>query len=125
FLGAGQLDETLEPLGVRGREPLARAEQLLEARELRDADRAEDVGEPVIEPRGRDLERAAAVDAVVAHLADPLRELGVVRRDRAALARRDDLARMERQAAEPPQAAARTATLPRAERTRRVPDKVD
>ena len=40
----------LEPLGVPAGDALTRGEQLLETGELGDPDRAEEVGQPVVEP---------------------------------------------------------------------------
>src|SRR5438105_5585708 len=122
---ARELDQAVQPRRVRRRDSLALAEELLEPPQLRNADGAEDVGEPVVQAGARDLELAAAVDAVVSELANPLRELGLRRRHSAALARRDDLARVEREAAEPTQAAAGSIAPARAERSGGVLDEHD
>src|SRR5437588_12899712 len=125
FLGARELGDRGESFRIGGGEPLPGAEKLLEALELRNPDRAEDVREAVVETGTRDLEVAAAVDAVVAHLADPLGEVCVRGRHGPALARRDDLARVERQAAEVPEPAARPPAAASAERSGRVLDERD
>src|SRR5919201_6476518 len=96
-LRARKVDETGEPLGVRGGQALTRPQELLKPAELRDADRAEDVREPVVQARARDLELAAAINAVVAHLADALSQDAVGSGHGAALAGRDDLSRVERE----------------------------
>src|SRR5689334_7215771 len=50
FVGGGQADRQVsEPLGVAGGNPLAGGEQLVEPPYLRDPDRAEDVGQAVVE----------------------------------------------------------------------------
>ena len=61
----------------------------------------------------------------MAEATDRVRDLGLVRGDRAALPGRDDLARVEREAAEPPQAAARTALPSGSEGPRRVLEQRD
>ena len=43
--------ERLEPLRVPARHALPSREQLLEPRDLRDADRAQEIGQPVVEAR--------------------------------------------------------------------------
>ena len=70
-LGGGQLDEPGQALRVRLGDAPAGGEQLVEPAQLRDPDGAEDVREPVVEPRRADLERAARLDAVVAQAARP------------------------------------------------------
>ena len=58
----------MKPLRVSGGEPPAGSVQLREAAHLRDPDRAEDVGEPVVEPGRRHV---VAPPAVVAERALP------------------------------------------------------
>ena len=69
--------------------------------------------------------RSPDVDAVVAQPPDGGRELGLVGRHRAPLARRDDLARVERQAAHQPERAAGRPAVARPERSGRVLDEGD
>ena len=64
-------------------------------------------------------------DPVVAQAAHRGRELGLVRRHGAPLAGRDDLARVERQAGEQPERAARRPAVARPERARGVLDEDD
>ena len=104
---------------------LARGEQLLEPGELRDPDRAEKVGQPVVETGRRDVEVAARHDAVVAELAERIGELRLVGRDGPALARGDDLARVERQAAHQAERSARRIPVAGAERAGGVLDEDD
>src|SRR5207248_11222482 len=120
-----EVDQTGESLGIRVGEPLARLEELLAAAELRAPDRAQDVREPVVEPRGRDLEVAVRLDSVVAHAANRVGDPGVVRRDSAALAGRDDLARMKRETAEPAEPSARPPAPAGAESSGRVLEQLD
>jgi hypothetical protein len=109
--------ETGEPLAVAGCDPLVGGTQLGEAAQLRDSERAQDVAQAVVERRPRHVVVGVRrKPAVVAERADALGERCVVRRDRAALAGRDDLPRMEREAAEPAERAARPAAARRAER---------
>ena len=95
--------------------PLARGQQLFEPGELRDPDRAEEIGQPVVEPGLRDVEVAPRHDAVVAKPANGVGELRVVGRDGAALAGGDDLPRVKRQAAHRSERAAGRATVSRPE----------
>src|SRR2546426_679947 len=88
------------PVEVALGEPRPGLEQLLEPAQLRDPDRAEDVGEPVVRARRPDLEVASRLDPVVPVAADRVGELLARGRDGASLPGRDDLARMERQAGE-------------------------
>src|SRR5262245_6966404 len=107
--------EMLEALLVPAGYPLARLEQLVQAGELRDADRTQEVGQAVVEAGRGQL--AGRDPAVVPEPADGRVEIGVVRRDRAALARRDDLARVEREAAERPERSARRSPVRSEEHT--------
>src|SRR2546427_440849 len=93
-VGRGQCDvEPSQALGIPDRDALVRGEQLLEPAELRQPERAENVAQPVVEGRTRHVVVARrGRPAVVSQGAGPLGELGVVRRDRTALACRDDLA---------------------------------
>src|SRR5205085_6236518 len=116
FVDDRRLDYVLQPLGVGVRDARPVAEELVEPRELRDADRAEDVGEAVVEPRLHDVEVAARLDPVVAHAPDRVRQLAVVRRDGSALAGRDDLSRVERETRERAERAARSRATLRGER---------
>src|SRR4051812_10465006 len=111
-----RLHDVAEPFGVAGGDARPRGQELVEARELWNPDRAEDVREPVVEPRFGDLEVGPRLDSVMAHAADRDRELGVVGRDGAALAGGDDLARVEGEAAQRAEAPARAPTAARAER---------
>src|SRR4051812_40220028 len=105
-----RLHVVAEPLGVAGGDARPRSQELVEARELWNPHRAEDIREPVVEPRFGDLEVGPRLDPVVAHAADRDRELGVFGRDGAALAGGDDLAWVEGEAPERAEAAARTPT---------------
>jgi hypothetical protein len=62
LVGTRGLDDVTEALGVPGRDPGASLQELAEARELRDPDRAEDVGEAVVQTRVRDFEAPAGLD---------------------------------------------------------------
>src|SRR5581483_1693774 len=101
LVGGRQPDRQIrEPLRVPRRDRLAGREQLLQPPHLRDPDRAEDVGEPVVERApGHVVVAVGRAPAVVAVRAHALRHRRVVRRHRAALAGGDDLAWMEREAA--------------------------
>ena len=115
----------LESLRVPAGNALARGEQLLEPLELRDPERAEHVRQPVVETGLRDVERPARDDAVMAQAPDRVGELRVVGRDGAALPGRDDLPRMEGEAAHQRRASRRAAAVARAERAGRVLDEHD
>jgi hypothetical protein len=113
----GQVAQALRvSVGDRG----ARREQLVEAAQLRQPDGAEDVREAVVEAGARHVGRDERAPAVVPQLADAAGEGVVVRRDRAALARRDDLARVEAETAGDAEPAARPPAATRAERACRV-----
>ena len=71
------VDEPREPLRVARRDALPRREQLVEPLELRDAERAEDVREAVVDA-GSAMSSPLGVEPVVAQTADRGRELGVV-----------------------------------------------
>ena len=121
FVGARQqYRQVAQPLGVPVRDSRARDEQLFQAPELRQPDRAEDVREPVVEPRRRHVRRNEAAPPVVAHGGHGFRDRGVVRGHGAALAGGHDLARMEAEAAEQAEPAAGAAPPPRTERPGRV-----
>ena len=78
LVGAGQEDgEVSEALGVAVGDPRARGEQLVEPRELRDADRAQDVREAVVQPRHGHVGRRERLPAVVRDLADRRGDLGI------------------------------------------------
>ena len=115
----------LEPLRVPPGDALARRVQLLEPRELGDPDRAEKIGQPVVEARRRDVEVAARHDAVVAEPANRVGELGLVGRHGPPLAGGDDLARVEREAAHQPERPARRVAVARAERAGGILDEDD
>src|SRR5262245_17976926 len=110
----GQAEASLEALRVAGREPLPLLEPLLQPAELGDSEGAQNVGEPVVEPRRADLEVAARLDPVVAQATDRVGHLCVVRRHRTALTGGDDLPRVEREAAEAAEAPAGPAGAARA-----------
>jgi len=108
-----------------GRDAGTRGVQRLEAAELWDANRAQDVREAVVEPRLRDVEVAARGDAVVTEPAHRVGELRVGRRHCAALARRHDLARVKGEAAQDAERAARAAAVGGAESAGGVLDERD
>src|SRR5262249_58040059 len=110
--------------GIAGRDALARGEELFEPPELRDADCAEDVGELVVEARCRPIGEAAR-PAVVPQPAYVVGQPGVVRRHRPALTGRDDLARVEGEAAEQPEPPAGMVAAARSEGSGRVLDERD
>src|SRR4029079_16465040 len=97
---AGLRAEVCERLSLPAGHALARGEEAFEALELREPERAEDVGEAVVEAGRLDVRRLPWGAPVVARAAHGGRELGLVRSHGAALAGRDDLARVERQAGE-------------------------
>ena len=102
---------------------LARREELLESCQLRDADRAEEIGKAVVEARRRHVaERRPAVMPEAPHGGV---EPCLVGRDRAPLPGRDDLARVEREARRHPERAARRSAVARAERPGGVLDEHD
>ncbi len=107
------------------RDALAGGVELLEPRELGDPDRAEKIGQPVVEARRRDVEVTAGHDAVVAESANRVGELGLVGRHGSPLAGGDDLARVERETAHQPERPARRVPVARAERAGRVLDEDD
>src|SRR5437764_2207031 len=117
LVGERKPHEPCEALGIGGGDPLPCLQELLEPAELRDAHRAEDVRQAVVEAGRRDLEVTVRLDAVVPQAPDRVGNLRVVRGDGAALARGDDLARMEGQAPERPEPAARTPSPARTERS--------
>ena len=109
--------QVAQPLGVALGDARARGEQLVEPARLRDPDRAEDVREAVVEPGRRHVgRRRASASRGCAARRDRVGERGVVRRDGAALARRDDLARVEAEAAGDAEPSARAPAVARAER---------
>ena len=81
--------------------------------------------EAVVRAGRRDLEVAARLDPVMAHPAHGVGDVVVGGRDGAAFASRDDLPRVEREAAEHAEAAARPPARARAERARRVLEQRD
>ena len=89
-----------QPLGVAAGDPRARREQLVQPPQLRQPDGAEDVRQPVVEPRRGHVGVGERAPAVVAQPRDRVGDALVVGRDRAALAGRDDLARVEAEAAD-------------------------
>ena len=122
--GAWRLDQTVEPLLVRLGERVPRLPKLVEAAELREPDRAEDVGQAVVEASFRNVEVATWGDSVVPHAPHGVRELLAPSRDRSAFAGGDDLARMERETRELAEPSARHPSPARAERAGSVLDQV-
>jgi len=121
LVSARQRDgEVREPFGVAVRDPRARRQQLLEPVHLRDADRTEDVGEPVVQARRRHVGRVERAPAVVAELPHRVRDCVVGGRDGPALTGRDDLPRMEAEAARDAEPATRAAPVARAKGAGRV-----
>ncbi len=115
----------LEALGVPAGHPLARCEELLQAGDLRDPDRAEQVRQPVVQAGLGDVERATGHDAVMAEAPNRVRELGIVGRHRTALTRRHDLAGVEGETAHHPERAAGRIAIASTERPGRVLDEHD
>ena len=117
----GQDDgQVAQALAVRRGDPRSFGQELVEARELGRADRAEEVGETVVETgRGHVV---AVAPAVVAQAPHGLGDAVVVGRDGPTLARRDDLAGMEREAGGEAERAAGAVAPPAAERTGGVLD---
>src|ERR1051326_6427228 len=105
--------QVAKALLVGGGEPGARGVELAQPAQLREADRAEDVREAVVQAgRGH----VVVPPSVMAQGADAFGRLEVVRRDCTALSRRDDLARVEGEAAERAEPAACAPAATRAER---------
>src|SRR6187200_3523247 len=104
-----------ETLSVPAGHALAGREEALEALELREPEGAEDVGEAVVEAGRVDVRRMPRGDPVVPQAADHGRELRLVGRHGAPFAGRDDLARVEREAGEQPERAARRSAVARPE----------
>ena len=115
--------EAGEQLGVAIGDLAAGLEDAVEPLELPDSERRRDVVEPVVEAEPAVLEPAAAVEpALVAKRDEQLVLLGRPGRDRAALARRDLLVRVEGPGREMAVRAERLALVPGAERLARVLD---
>ena len=76
-----RVDDPAQALGVAGRDPRSRLEQLVEPRELRDADRAEDVREPVVGAGLRDLEVGLWLDPAMSHPAGENEDFNVSARE--------------------------------------------
>src|SRR5262249_57349964 len=119
-VGRRGLDDVMKALRVAGGDPRAGGEELTKARELWNPNRTEDVREAVVQARVRDLEASSRLDPVVAHSADRVGKLGIVGRDSAAFAGRDDLSRVGGEAGERAPASAWAAAPPRAPRARRA-----
>ena len=111
----GRADEVPESFLVQRSDALAAPDQLLQAPELRNAECAQDVREPVVEPGERQI--ALRREAVVTQAPDCGSELGLVGCDGPALACGDDLARVEGDAAGEPERAAGHVPVARAERS--------
>ena len=115
--------EAGEQLGVALGDLAASLEDAVEPLELADSERGRDVVEPVVEAEPAMLEPAAAVEAaLVAERDEQLVLLGRRGRDRAALAGRDLLVRVEGPGREMAVRAERLALVPGAEGLARVLD---
>src|SRR6188768_158837 len=124
-VGRRRADEMLEPLSIPVGDALARGEERLAPLELRKPEGAEDVRQAVVEAWRLDVRRMPCGDPMVPQATHRGGELGLVRRHGAALARRHDLPRMEREAGQQPERAARGPAIARPERPRGVLDQDD